>query len=497
MSTRLSCFLLLVILCISAGCANITAPTGGKKDIIPPKLRTIDPADSQLNTKVKRIEMHFDEYITVSDAAKEVQISPILAMPPTVIGKNKTVVVKIVDSLLEDSTTYRVTFGTAIKDLHEGNAFKNFSYTFSTGSYFDSLQIRGSVINAATGKPDTGNVIVTLYSAAENDSAVERKKPKYIAKVGNSGAFVIKGLPCRAFRIYALKDISGNLFYDGPEQGEMIGFNNTNVWPGDTSESPVNLRIFAERIDTASKKDTSIVQTKKGLESRGKPAKNEGLTYAVNVDTSNSEKRTFDFTRPLKVTFSKPMVLNKDKIKLTYDSAGVKVTPAITMKIDSAHPRELLISTAWQMDRVYTLRLPKGFAQDTAGVDVMPSRFTFRTWNDDDYGKITVHLPTKYYQAGQQYVLMVIGDRDTVYQQPVTDTIVKLHTLRPASYTFCIIVDKNGNGKWDTGDLLGRIQPEEVIPYNDQLILKPGWENIVDFEQAPQDRKAMRGGTPK
>src|SRR5438067_2542539 len=101
MNTCVSRFLLLALLmCIGAGCANITSPTGGKKDITPPKLVSVAPADSLLNTRVNRIEMHFDEYITVSDVAKEVQISPILFIQPAVISNNKKVVVKLVDSLL-------------------------------------------------------------------------------------------------------------------------------------------------------------------------------------------------------------------------------------------------------------------------------------------------------------------------------------------------------------------------------------------------------------
>src|ERR1039458_524255 len=100
MSSRLSSYLSLAIILCCSGCANITAPTGGKKDTTPPKMVSIDPGDSLLNFRVKRIEMHFDEYITVNDVAKEVQLSPILTIAPSVIGKNKTVIVKIVDTLL-------------------------------------------------------------------------------------------------------------------------------------------------------------------------------------------------------------------------------------------------------------------------------------------------------------------------------------------------------------------------------------------------------------
>jgi hypothetical protein len=167
-------YLLLLLLLVSAGCANITAPTGGKRDATPPKLLKIAPSDSLLNTRVKRITIDFDEYIVVSDAIKEVELSPMLAIAPVVTGNNRRVTVKIVDSLLEENTTYRLSFGNAIKDLHESNPFGKYTYTFSTGAYFDSLQLTGQVINAASGLPDSSGAWVELYSAAETDSAVVR-----------------------------------------------------------------------------------------------------------------------------------------------------------------------------------------------------------------------------------------------------------------------------------------------------------------------------------
>jgi len=66
--------------------------------------------------------------------------------------------------------------------------------------------------------------------------------------------------------------------------------------------------------------------------------------------------------------------------------------------------------------------------------------------------------------------------------------------LRPASYTFRIIVDKNRNGKWDTGDLLGKRQPEEVMPGPAPLSLKAGWEHNIDFETSGKvsDKKGLK-----
>jgi len=479
---------IVALICLCTGCASIQAPTGGKKDITPPKLLSVSPADSLLNTRVSKIQMRFDEFITVSDVGKEVQISPILAIAPTVTGASKRVTVKIVDTLLEDNTTYRISFGSAIKDLHEGNVFAHYSYTFSTGSYFDSLQISGNVIMAATGLPDSGDIYVMLYYASRSDSAVVREKPKYIAKADKSGAFSLKGLPARKFRMYALKDGNSNLVYDGGN--EMIGFYDGIITPGDSALKPITLKVFKE-IDTTHSIDTlPAKKPRMGAKSSVK----EGLSYSVPLDTSDVRKRTYDINYPVNITFSKIFgAIAKNRIHLEYDSSGVKVEVPVVITEDTVKKNILHIANpAWLENTVYTLRLQKGFAKDTAGNDVMPSRYTFRTKREEDYGTLSIHLPTAYFS--REYLLMVCADADTVYQKPVTDTMVNLSRLRPGTYTFRVIVDKNLNGKWDPGNLFEKIQPEDVIPYDEKLVLKAGWSHIIDFEQ--KRKPTMRSAPP-
>lgn len=471
-----------IFILIGAGCANITAPTGGKKDTTPPKRLSISPADSLKNTRIKRLELTFNEYINVTDAAKEVQISPLLSIQPTVTGLGKKVVVKIADTLLEENTTYRISFGSSIRDLHENNPYPAYTYVFSTGSYFDSLQLSGSVINAGTGLTDSGGVTIMLYNATENDSAVVRHKPKYITKSNASGAFTFKGLPKKDFRIYAVKDINENLIYDG--SSEMIGFIDHTVLPGDTTQTPIALKLFTE-IDTATKGADSIgIKANARIGTKPPP---DGFTYIVNADTTNQTKRTFDINNSLSVNFSKLPIVNKDKISLSYDSNGVIIVVHPTYISDTTKKKQIQLSTEWKENTLYTLRMAKGFAKDSSGTDAMPSKYTFRTKEDEDYGKISVHLPSKYNST--QFVLLVTSEKDTIYQKPITDTIINLNRLKPAKYSFRVIEDKNGNGRWDAGSLFRKIQPENVFPYSDVLTLKAGWENVVDFEPKPAPPK--------
>src|SRR5690242_16994874 len=197
----------IVVLC---GCANIIPPEGGPRDTIPPVILKVSPSDSTRNFTGKTIVFTFDEFVELDNVAENLLVSPLPKHNPDVSSKLKTVTIKIKDSL-EANTTYSFDFGKAVKDFTEGNPVKDFTYTFTTGQYFDSLQLQGHVILAETGKIDT-TLIVMLHTNAR-DSAVVINRPRYIAKLDSKGRFLFKNLPPKTFYIYALKDENGTLRY--------------------------------------------------------------------------------------------------------------------------------------------------------------------------------------------------------------------------------------------------------------------------------------------
>ncbi len=476
-------FFLMALLAV--GCANIVPPSGGNKDTKPPKLLGISPTDSQLNNRVSKIEMSFNEYIELNNPSAEVQISPLLTMPMSVTAVGKKVTIRLTDSLLQPNTTYRISTNNAIKDMHEGNPFPRYTYTFSTGPYFDSLNLDGIVYDAASGMPDTGTFIL-LYDAKLSDSVVVKQKPSYVTKVTDGGKFSFKGLPYKRFHIYALHDANGNLVYDG--KGEMIGFIDSTVAPVSEVVSSIVLKSFKEEII-----DTNVLKKDKAerqiADKKLRTGEKQVVQYGLEIDTSNINKRTADVTKPLKVIFIKyPDTIKKNKIFVMRDSAGVDVEVPFTIRHDTLKKENLLIDIPWKEDATYTVRFMKAFAKDSAGNDAMPSKYTFRTKYDEDYGVLDIRLPEKY--KDRKYLLLINNGDDTIYFKPITDTVVKMRKISPANYSMRIIVDENKNGKWDTGDLFEKHQPENVIPYKEGIPMKAGWDMTIDFEprQKPKPR---------
>ena len=218
---------LLFMAFLAQQCANAVAPTGGPKDEKPPVVVEAVPENHSINFNGKKIEITFDEYITLENANQNVLISPPLSEKPDIKLKNKTVVIKFKEDLAPN-TTYTINFGASIKDLHEGNPFKDYVYSFSTGDHIDTLAIAGKVLNASDKKPVDG-VYVSLYAADRDnlDSLPMTTIPDYLTKTDKEGKFSLNGLADKKYLVFALKDANANLYFDLPN--EEVAFLDTLV----------------------------------------------------------------------------------------------------------------------------------------------------------------------------------------------------------------------------------------------------------------------------
>lgn len=226
MKNKINILLFLTALLMTQ-CANVVTPTGGPKDTLPPKVVKAVPENRHVGFDSKKIEITFDEYITLENAQQNVLFSPPLTGKPDIKLNNKTVVIKFKEDLIPN-TTYTIHFGSAIKDLHEGNQFKDYYYSFSTGDILDTLSIAGKVLDAETKKP-VDDLLVGAYSS-EHDilfDAPTKKAPDFLTKTDKEGRFTFHGLPDKKFLVFALKDMNSNLYYDMPN--EMVAFLDTLV----------------------------------------------------------------------------------------------------------------------------------------------------------------------------------------------------------------------------------------------------------------------------
>lgn len=231
LSRHISQALAFVLMLSFTRCANVVSPTGGPKDTIPPVVLQSQPNNQSTSFSGKEIHITFDEFVTLNNPNSNILISPPLDKSPEYKLSGKTLIIKFKEQLRPE-TTYSINFGEAIKDLHEGNIFKNYSFVFSTGEVIDTLSLEGKVLQAADLKP-SADFFVMLYSD-DNDTIIIDSlpyfvKPNYVTKSNKDGLFKFSGLRKTDYLMFALKDENSNMRFDLPN--ESIAFLDSLVTP--------------------------------------------------------------------------------------------------------------------------------------------------------------------------------------------------------------------------------------------------------------------------
>lgn len=237
-------FILFIIITILffCDCANPLPPEGGPRDKRAPGIDTTKSSGFlATNFNEKRVVLTFDEWVRLKDANKQIVISPPFDEQPKIRVKGKSVIVEFKEKL-RPNTTYTINFGEAIEDITEGNKVNDLNYVFSTGSYIDSLTLRGRVRDAFTNKAEE-DVLVMLYDNLE-DSVVYKEKPFYFTRTNSNGEFKIKNLKARRYKALALKDENYNYKLDAA--GELIGYLEEDVVLTDSFQTKLNFFIFEE-----------------------------------------------------------------------------------------------------------------------------------------------------------------------------------------------------------------------------------------------------------
>ncbi|HBG54051.1 MAG TPA: hypothetical protein DDW70_07565, partial [Rikenellaceae bacterium] len=217
-------------LLIPHSCANTSAaPAGGPKDTIPPLLIATlpDVNQVQVSTSLKKVELQFNEYVKITDANKNIMLSPPQEKNPTVRTKGKGVIVELQRELLPN-TSYSLYFGNAIKDNNEGNPFPVFALSFSTGEQLDSLMYSGLVLDASTLLP-VENTTVILHSNP-TDTTLNSTLPVAATRTDSYGYFVLRNLKDTLYSLFAITDQNNNYRYNQTE-GELIGFMDSLIRP--------------------------------------------------------------------------------------------------------------------------------------------------------------------------------------------------------------------------------------------------------------------------
>ncbi|MRX47557.1 hypothetical protein GJJ64_10175 [Pedobacter sp. HX-22-1] len=512
-----------MILLIQA-CASMQQPQGGPKDEQPPKVLKETPKNLSTNFINKKILIEFDEYFKLNNEYTEIAISPAQENPPLYKIKQKSLEIELKDTL-EANTTYTINFGNAIADVNESNKLINYSYVFSTGKQIDSLQISGKVLNSNDNLPFKGATVFIF--PIERDTLFGKKRPAIFTTTDSSGVFSIKNLKEATYKIYALKEESGDRIYNSPKE-EIAFLEKPIKLKKDTSniilklfkEVPEKFRVLDRKIETDGRITLIFNKPikKPSIKFLDNTIKNPIISYSKNADTTliwlreltfdslklviNDQNKILDtikitrnkkdnYTRTIKfesnllsgkikpgtsleLTSNLPLAsINKSLVQLMVDSV-----PQTNFSFDiiDANNRVVKVNYPWRIKKRYTLLFKENAITDIYGTKNKEISLDVELDELENYGNLTLNVDRA--DTSKSYIVQLLNEKKQILKEsPINvNTLLNYNTISNGKYFFKVIEDINENEIYDTGNVKNNLQPEKVWIYDKELIIRPNWD---------------------
>ena len=244
-----------------------------------------------------------------------------------------------------------------------------------------------------------------------------------------------------------------------------------------------SLKEYYTRTDTLRLYFTDITQSSKNKRKERRKIEKE----EISVQLTTNAKTGFDVYRKLLIESPEPIsILDTTKIALfeKKDSLFTKIKYKLTP--DSLNKRRYLLAHPWKFGTNYKLTIDSAAIKTIYNTHSKKLKEEFKTLEEEFYGKIILNLKN----VTVPTIIELLGDEKeekVVQSIPVKkDGLVTFKYLEPRKYLIKAIFDKNNNGKWDTGNLKKKIQPEEVMYYLEVVKVRSNWEAIKDWSLPTQ-----------
>lgn len=540
-----------IALLVLVACASRVPPTGGDVDKNPPEVIASNPPQNTTNFNGDKIVLEFNEYVELKDGGTGIIISPPMGTPPEVTLKGKSVTLKFKQKP-DENTTYNVTFGKSVTDLTEGNQLVEYPFVFSTGEVLDSFQITGYLVDAYTNQAVKDGLVLlytstedslpytTLprYFARSNAAGiytVRNIKPgtyRILAlQDGNSDyKFTLpdekiafgndltelsqSNTPIPEFRMFTARPKMQKLLkkkfdppgkvtlkyaippdnwevkpYQSEIQGSILynfkpGMDSMEVWiPGKPLDT---LKLISTvSLGDSLRYDTLIFNAKRLSESRG----GKGMQRKSAPDTSlrisvESFAGKLKSTDSILVKFSAPVLENGGS---TMQFQFPKDTTEVPVGRWSANRMNYTLALPPKQSE-FSLLIPKGNFQDLFGRKNDTTLVKISLFTEEELGNLDFSFKND--SLDGSFILEMIDKAGKVVEtRRVTKSEkIKFKNMSPGSYSFRLIDDLNKDGRWTSGDLALRRQPEKMYYLAQPVNMRAGWD--MDIEWNPWKKSA-------
>lgn len=186
------------------------------------------------------------------------------------------------------------------------------------------------------------------------------------------------------------------------------------------------------------------------------------------------ENIELEFNEPLK-DLSSNSILLQQKIDTLYRDAPYK------LEKDSLNPRKFKVLRKWNYGEEFKISIDSAAVHSIYGIWNGKWEQTFKVKEKDQYSNLAIKV-SGIDTSVPAFMELLDSSGKPIRKGRVIDHIALFRNVNPGKYFARLIIDKNGNNIWDTGDYKKKIQPEEVFYHPSSFEMKANWDHEEVFE---------------
>ena len=209
-----------------------------------------------------------------------------------------------------------------------------------------------------------------------------------------------------------------------------------------------------------------------------------------------------DYGKPLLVTFGTPIdSINQAAVHLFQrdDTLWNAVARAVRLeRIDTVDIMAYKIDYPFEAGKQYRAEIDSMSVYDCFGNMNKREKCEFSIPALEEYSNLYLNVNVQ----DSAFVELLNGSDKVVDTAAVAGGTAAFENIKPGTYYARLVIDANGNGKWDTGNYALHRQPEDVFYYPKRINLKKNWDveqtwNIYERAVDKQKPNEIKKNKPK
>ena len=257
----------------------------------------------------------------------------------------------------------------------------------------------------------------------------------------------------------------------------------------DSAQEILSKEPYAKRMKEQEKELAAWTKKQEKKKKKGEPYDSVMEVKPLDVQLSVSSQ----FDPDQNVIFSFPTPLAKvDTAAIHLYAKHDTLWYRAPMEFLPLENRKYELRGEWRPDIEYSLEVDSAAFEDIYGLASKPIKQGFKVNSLDTYGTLLVNITSLH---DLPLIVQLLDAQDKVVKETKTvNGVAEFYYLKPQKYYMRLIVDRNNNGKWDTGNYDSDQQAEEVYYYPEAIECKAKWDLTESWDPLARELSQQKPG---